>query len=191
AEGLRTLRSELLMRWFGEHGSTLAVVAAREKDGSSLLTANLAITFAQLGERTLVIDLNLRNPSQHLLFGTQAQPGVADLLGGRELLEDISPPQPFPNLFVLSAGVPAPNPQELLSGVQLARLLTELSSTFDAIILDTPPLLKFADAQLIAARAGASLLVAHRHATRVRDIERMKTQLHTSGSTLIGAVLRD
>ena len=191
AEALRTLRSELLLRWFGEQGSMLAVVSTDPDDGASALAANLAISIAQLGERTLLIDLDLRRPAQHTLFGLDSRHGMSDVLDGHVDIEELAIEEPFPQLHVLSAGTHAPNPQELLSRPRFAHTLQVLAARFDAVILDTPPLNGCADAQLIAARAGASLLVARRHRTLVPDLERLRAQITTSGARLLGAVMNE
>ena len=87
AEELRTLRSELMLRWFGRNNRILAVVELRSGNGSSTLAANLAVAFSQLGERTLLIDANLRTPSQHMLFGVEPQYGLVDCLKHGESLQ--------------------------------------------------------------------------------------------------------
>jgi protein-tyrosine kinase len=190
AEALRTLRSQLLMRWMGEHDCTLAVCSARTGEGCSTLAANLAIVFSQLGERTLLIDANLRQPVQHHLFGLGECDGLTDLIKGccrtEKALRRI--PQ-FDALNVLTAGTPPPNPQELLSRLPFAHLLDEMSSLYDVVIIDTPPLLEYADGQIIAARARGCLLGTRRDSTRVIDIARMKAQLDPNLTHVLGTVI--
>jgi protein-tyrosine kinase len=189
-EQLRTLRSQLLMKWFGSHGTALAVTAPRSGDGCSTLAANLAIVFAQLGERTLLIDTNMRNPVQYELFGLEANDGLAEVLNGRiSVDESLHRIAHFENLYVLPAGAPPPNPQELLSRLSFTELLEELSARFDVMLLDTPPLLNYADAQIVSARTGACLLGTRRHSTTFADVERAKTQLSPNITTILGAVI--
>lgn len=189
-EELRTLRSQLSMRWFGSHGTALAVVAARSGDGCSTLSANLALVFAQLGERTLLIDTNMRNPAQYSLFGLAGHEGLAEVLNGRVALDEaVHRIAQFENLCVLPAGAPPPNPQELLSRLSFTELLEELSARFDVMLLDTPPLLDFADAQIVAARAGGCLLGTRRHSSTLADVARVKSQLTPDITNLLGAVI--
>ena len=189
-EELRTLRSQLLMRWFGSHGTALAVVSPRSGDGCSTLAANLALVFAQLGERTLLIDTTMRNPAQYGLFGLDGHEGLAEVLNGRVAVEDaLHRITHFENLYVLPAGSPPPNPQELLSRLTFTELLEELSARFDVMLLDTPPLLDFADAQIVAARAGACLLGTRRNSTTMADIDRVKSQLNPNVTNMLGAVI--
>jgi chain length determinant protein tyrosine kinase EpsG len=190
AESLRTLRSQLLMRWMGEHDCTLAVCSARTGEGCSTLAANLAIVFAQLGERTLLIDANLRNPVQHHLFGLGECDGLTDLIKGccrtEKALRKVAQ---FECLNVLTAGTPPPNPQELLSRLPFAQLLDEMSNRYDVIIIDTPPLLEYADGQIVAARARGCLLGTRRDSTRLLDIARMKSQLDPNLTHVLGTVI--
>lgn len=190
AEELRVLRSELILRWFGRGNRTLSVMQARSGDGSSALAANLAIVFAQLGERTLLIDANLRAPVQHDLFGIRADYGLVDFLNGRDRLGDALVPVPgFNTLSVFCAGLPPPNPQELLSRVAFEYMLQTISGSFDIVIVDAPPVLESADAQLLAARTRGALLVAKRHHTKLADMQRMREQLEPSGAVVLGAVI--
>jgi len=190
AEELRTLRSELGLRWFGRGHRALAIVEARTGDGGAVLAANLAVAFAQLGERTLLIDGNLRAPGQHELFGLKAETGLADFIRGRENLDGAAVKVPgFSCLSVMFAGALPPNPQELLGHVSFAYLMETATTKYGVVIVDTPPMLQCADAQIIAARAGGAVLATKRHETRLNDVARIKSQLEAAGVTLLGAVV--
>ncbi len=191
AEALRSLRSELLLRFFnrGEHLS-LALVGAENDEGLALTTANLAISFAQLGKRTLLIDANLRSPQLHKLFGhNERNPGLTDLIAARTLVEPIAVPD-LGTLWVVAAGTQAPNPQELLASQHYAERLHDLSAHFEVIIINTPPLNHIADARLIAAQSGAALVVALQNVSRVQDLERICNTLHSLGVRLLGTALQ-
>jgi protein-tyrosine kinase len=190
AEELRTLRSELVLRWFGHGNRALAVVEARQEHGGSVLAANLAVTFAQLGERTLLIDANLRAPAQQALFGLKPDHGLVDFLKGRENLENaISKVPGFSTLSVICAGPLPPNPQELLGRVSFGYLMESAPAKFDVVIVATPPMLQCADAQLIAARTGAAVLSTKRHGTRLIDAMRVKSYLEAADVQLLGAII--
>jgi protein-tyrosine kinase len=190
AEELRTLRSELTLRWFNRGNRALAVIGARPEHGANLLAANLAVTFAQLGERTLLIDGNLRTPSQHTLFGIKPDFGLVDFLKGRENLENSMTKVPgFSRLSVICAGARPPNPQELLGRVSFGYLMESAPAKFDVVIVATPPMLHCADALLIASRARGAVLATKRHRTRVADVMRVKSQLEASDVQLLGAVI--
>jgi protein-tyrosine kinase len=189
AEALRTLRSRLMLTWFNDRRKTIAVTASRAGEGASILAANLAIVFAQLGERTLLVDANFRRPRQHDLFGLNSGAGLSKLLTWRCDAKDVLVPVlPFQNLSILSTGALPPNPQELLSGVGFSYLMETAPASFDIVIFDTPPILEFSDAQIVAARSGGCLLATRRHQTRLSDLERVKELLELSTTALVGAV---
>lgn len=192
AEALRIIRAQLMLDWFQDKSRSLAVVEAHDGDGASELAANLAITFAQLGERTLVIDGNLRHPRQHALFGLgiDSGPGLSNVLANRGTLKDmLHRIEPFNNLAVLCAGSPPPNPQELLGRVNFAYIVETMPAAFDVVIIDTPAALDYADAQLIVARTGGAVLATRRDESRLNDLKRTKAQIHAAGATLLGAVM--
>lgn len=191
AEALRSLRSELLLRYFsrGEHLS-LAVIGSEDDEGIALTAANLAVSFAQLGKRTLLVEGNLRLPQLHSLFGQdERNPGLSDLIAVRTPVEPVGITD-LGSLWVLAAGTPVPNPQELLASRNYAKSLHDLSPHFDVIIINTPPLNHIADARLIAAHSGAALLVAWEDVSRVKDLERICNTLHSLGVRLLGAALQ-
>jgi protein-tyrosine kinase len=190
AEALRELRSQLILRWFGEH-RTLAVLGARAHDGAGTVAANLAIVMAQLGEPTLLIDANLREPEQHKLFGLLPTVGLTDLLQNRDVHDEAIRPVPgIEHLSLLPAGPLPANPQELVSRTPLMYLMKTLPERFRAVILATPPALDYADAQVVAARARGCLLVTRRHRTRLADVERVKSQLEPGNVELLGGVIQ-
>jgi len=189
-EALRALRCQLMLRWFGGHRKTLALISAEHEDGSSQLAANLAIEVSQLGERTLLIDANLRHPNQHRLFGLDNQLGLSSVLAGRiHYSNAITPVKSFANLSILCAGAEPPNPQELLSRASFSQMLEAVGQKYDIVICDTPPALDNADAQIIAARAGCCVLVVRRDQTRMAHALRVKNQLFTAGAELLGVVM--
>jgi protein-tyrosine kinase len=191
-EALRTLRSQLLMRWFGREQRALAIASSSRDEACSTVAANLAIVFAQLGENTLLVDANLREPEQHRLFGLGTCNGLTDLIGERcGLDESLQRIAPFDKLSVMTAGAQPRNPQEILSGPLFADVLEDLVVEFDVVIVDTPPLLDFADAAIVAQRAGACVLTARRHLTSTVDLKRSKTMLRPTGATLLGVVINE
>lgn len=191
AEAFRRLRTELVLRWFGDK-RTLAVIGAREEDDADTVAANLAILMAQLGEPTLLVDANLRSPRQHTLFGLKPAVGLADLLRNRDVHDEAIVPIPaIENLHVLCAGAVPPNPQELVTRTPFIYLMKTLPERFRAVIVATPPALDCADAQVIADRTQGCLLVTRRHRTRVVDVERVKEQLRSGNTMLVGGVIRE
>src|SRR5450755_3440224 len=138
-EPLRALRSQLTHRWFTDVGhKALAVTSPGRGEGRSWLAANLATVFAQIGERTLLIDADMRHPRQHQIFNLGNDIGLSALLTGRAGREIIQRIHPQLRLFVLAAGLAPPNPQELLSGPIFEFVLDRLAGQFSVVIIDTP-----------------------------------------------------
>jgi chain length determinant protein tyrosine kinase EpsG len=190
AEALRGVRSELLLRWFNQGHGTLAVSETRAQQGAATLAANMAWLFAQLGQRTLLIDANLRRPEIQTLFKFDYQYGLADFLRGRFELKDVINSVPgFNQLSIMFAGKRPDNPQELLSLDSFRYLLETVPDEFDAVIVVGPPVLECADMQVIAARAGGCMLNVRRHRTRLGDLERARASLAPTGAPVVGWVL--
>jgi protein-tyrosine kinase len=192
SEAIRSLRSHLMLNWFSEVRSTLAISAARSGEGVSTVAANLAVAFAQLGERTLLIDANFRNPSQHRIFGLKPEHGLSSLLANRCAATDALTPVPgFRSLSVICAGATPPNPQELLSRVTFSYLAETAPAAFDIVIVDAPPVLEYGDARIIGARMEGCLLTARRHTSLMSDVRVAKELLASSNVVVVGAVLND
>lgn len=192
-EALRALRSQLMVRWFTgeEERKTLAIVSPGYGEGRSYLAANLAVVFSQLGEHTLLIDADLRNPRQHELFKLDNNSGLSSILSNRGDVSDIRRIPSFMDLSVLCAGPVPPNPQELLGRPLFSKLLEEMASEFDVIIIDTPAAEEFADVQNIAIRAGSALLLVRAQQTRMSDLRDLAKTLVNSGVVVVGSVLNE
>ncbi len=191
-EPLRVLRSQLSLRWANpKEGKILAIASPGRSEGRSWLAANLATVFAQMGERVLLIDADMRHSRQHELFNINNSVGLSALLTGRAGREIVCRIHPKLRLFVLPAGILPPNPQELL-GRQVFELVLDLfASQYDLIILDTPAASESADAQILAARADAAVLLARRNHTRVDELKAAMQNLTESGVHVIGSVVSE
>jgi protein-tyrosine kinase len=192
-ERLRALRSQLQLRWFDEPGrrTALSVVSGARGEGRSHLVANLAVTFAQLGQRTLLIDGDLRMPRQHRLFKIENQMGLSSLLAGRMQDQVVTFVHGIPGLAVLPAGPTPPNPAELLSRPALPRILEQSKSSFDVVLVDTPPMAAGADASLLARATGAAITLARTHITRAGHFQDVVGSLTDAGVFVVGSVLID
>jgi chain length determinant protein tyrosine kinase EpsG len=188
-EALRTLRSQLMTQWFGESNKALAVVSANAGEGSSNLTANLAILCSQLGRRTLLIDANLRDPRQQELFKLAEKRGLSDILAARQDMSLVSSIEAFPNLSVLGAGTLAPNPQELLNRATFANFMNEATAKFDVVLVDTSPTKTSADSQAVVAICKGALVVSRLNHTRHSDLYDINSQVRVTGARVIGAVI--
>jgi protein-tyrosine kinase len=189
-EPLRALRSQLNLRWVAEH-KVLAITSPGRGEGRSWLAANLATVYAQLGMRTLLIDSDMRQPRQHRLFNLNNGLGLSALLTGRASRDIVARIHPQLRLFVLTAGTLPPNPQELLARPIFDLVLQRFSEQYDIIIMDTPAASDVADAQIVAARADAAVLLARLNHTRSKQLTATMRNLTQSGVNVIGSVITD
>ena len=195
-ENLRAVRSQIMLRWFSTNPlhKVLAVVSPGQGDGRSFIAANLAVVFSQQGERTLLIDADLRSPTrqgQAALFKLGSGLGLSSILAGRAGLEIAQPVPSLPGLSVLPAGAIPPNPQELLGRLAFTQMLSAASQEFDVVLIDTPCGAEFADADIIASRAGAALMVARKDQSATPGLKQLARRLQQCDVTLLGSVLND
>ncbi len=191
-EPLRDLRSQLILRWFnGATRKVLAITSPGRREGRSWIAANLATMFAQLGERTLLIDGDMRHPRQHELFNIDNSVGLSALLTGRAGREIVHRVHPQLRLFVLASGILPPNPQELLEREVFDVVLNHFADQFTLVIIDTPAASEYADANILAAHAGAAIAVARRKHTRQVAFDQNLQNLSQTGVKLIGTVISD
>ncbi len=188
AEQFRAVRDQLMMCRFINSHKTLAIASSYRGEGRSLMAANLAIVFSQLGQRTLLIDADLRKPRQHKLFNLHSVYGTSDMLAERTDRTSLTKISELPNLSVLPAGTIAPNPAELISR-GFKSCLKHLQSQFDVILIDTPPANQCMDVQIIVSFCGVALLLARQNKTRLNDINVLKESLIDIGGQCLGAVL--
>jgi chain length determinant protein tyrosine kinase EpsG len=191
-EPMRALRSQLSLRWASKTDRrVLAVTSPGRGEGRSWLAGNLATVFSQMGERVLLIDADMRHPRQHRYFNLNNAVGLSSLLTGRAGREVVARIHPQLRLFVLPAGLRPPNPQELLSRPVFEVVLNSFADQYDLVIIDTPASTQAADAQIVAARAGAALLLARKNHTLHAQLSATMHDLTQSGVAVLGSVLNE
>ena len=188
SESIRSLRTELVLRTRNLRTGILALLSPCAAEGRSQLAAELAIAFAQLGRRTLLVDADLRRPRQHVLFGAENDIGLAQALveGGAVHLHAI---QGLPQMALLTSGVLPPNPVELLSGMRFEQLTVEWRRNFEYVILDTPPAAESSDAIAVANAAGNVLVLSRANVTPFSALKEMSRRLETTHTRTLGAVI--
>ena len=190
AEEFRSLRRELLATVFSDvDGRALAVVSAQQGDGKTYLAGNLAVSFSQFAGRTLLIDANLRRPALHCMLRTRREVGLSNLLAGEVKGEAVVPVEGVQGLHFIAAGPALADPVQLLQGPRFSMLLEQMVDSFDYVFIDTPSNDTGPDARLIAARAGAALLVGRKGHSRVSSCRRLLSQLNLGPSLVAGVVL--
>lgn len=189
AEEFRDLRGQLLLQWFDHDRKTLTALGAERHEGCSNTISNLAVTFAQLGKRTLLIDGDMRSPELHNIFNLPRNSGLSTILSGRK--NDCLPYQinTLPSLFVLPSGPVPPNPQELIIQPSFKILLAIASDKFDVVLIDTPPAHMFSDAEIIASLVEGAFIVIKQDKTRTDLLKELIERLNISNVTIAGCVL--
>ena len=192
-EQLRAIRSQLMLRWFdrAEERQVLTIVGAERGEGRTYLAANLAVVFAQLGERTLLVDADMRSPRQHLLFSLENRTGFSTMLAGRLREDAIVRIPDLAGLSVLPAGPTPPNPLELLNRLNFEEFMIGVRGLYDVIIVDTPALTVGEDAAMIAVKTGAAVAVARSGSTRVAAFTDLVQGLMDAGVAVVGSVLNE
>jgi len=193
-EAFRALRTSLVLPTNGINGQSgrpiVLVTSAQPLEGKTTTACNLAMALAVGGARVLLIDADLRRPGMHRTLQIPNEQGLAQVLSGEATLRDVVRRTSEPNLLVLTAGAPPPNPSELLASDRMKRLLTALSSgPFDWILVDAPPVLAVTDAVILAPLVSGVAFVFGAEMTRRRLAERAVETLMASGPHAVGGIL--
>ncbi|XHS80382.1 polysaccharide biosynthesis tyrosine autokinase [Burkholderiaceae bacterium UC74_6] len=193
AEAFRAIRSQVTMRASPnpQDRKALAVISAGTGDGKTFFAANLAVSLAQLGGRTLLVDADLRSARQHQVFGLANSVGLSSILSGRAESQVIERVEGIPSLFVLPGGPLPPNPSELVERQAFGLLMQELVSKFDHVVVDTPAAVMGADSAVVAARCGSAVVVARKNLSRVAGMQDLLASLTGSGVEIIGAIVNE
>jgi polysaccharide biosynthesis transport protein len=205
SEAYRSLRTNLMFSQTGEK-RVILVTSATIKEGKSTIAANLAVVVAQQGARVLLIDADLRKPSQHHTFGLAREPGLSECLIGQigwrdavrrfsdVMLGDMGIDRALmtpglDQLDILTSGRIKANPPDLLASPSMQQILNEVREEYDMVVIDMPPTLHTTDATILAPLADGVLLVYHIGAVVRGALKRVKTSLENVGGHVLGIVL--
>ena len=190
AEAYRSLRTNLIFSSVEKPIRTLLVTSAAREDQKSATLANLAVTFAQGGNRTILVDADLRQPQQHLIWGLENQHGISQMMVDDAALKD--PPlreSSVDNLQLLCTGGLPPNPADLLGGKRMADIIAALKERADYVLFDSPPVLAATDAALLGIKLDAALLAVRAGDTRRDHSAQARQALERVHVRIVGAVL--
>lgn len=191
AESFRSLRTALEFSTPEGSPKVIHLTSAVPSEGKSVSAANLAVIFAEAKDRVLLIDTDLRNPSQHKLFGLPNTNGLTNYLAGDARPIDIAQPTRVKNLFLITSGPIPPNPITLLSTAKMVDLisLALAENRFDHIVIDGPPVVGLADALILANHADATLLVVASGSTRVTELKGSIKRLESANAVILGSIV--
>src|SRR5208283_3200865 len=190
AESYRALRTSLLLSNLGAPPKVIMVTSALPQEGKTTTSINCAVVLAQTGIRVLLIDADLRRPSIHKTLGMGPRSGLSNVLTGSATLEQaITRSTVLPNLNILPAGTPPPNPAELLASINMRDVLEQLRGQYDHIVVDTPPTLSVTDAVVLSPRADAIVLVIRSGQTTKQALRRARDILMQVNAKVSGVLL--
>lgn len=192
AEAYRTLRTNLEFSNLDKSLRTLLVTSAGAEEGKSTTLANLAVTIAQSGKRVVLVDADLRRPTQHQIFGLKNNAGLSDMVRDDALLAQ--PPlqeSGVQNLKVLTSGQLPPNPAEILGSKRMSEIVAALLEHADMLLFDAPPLLAVTDAAVLSSKVDGVLLVVSAGKTKRESAKKAQMQLEKINARILGAVVNN
>lgn len=190
AESYRSLRTSVEFLALEKRMQTIQITSAQAGEGKTTTVVNLAVAFAQAGEKVIVIDCDLRRPRLHEYFGLDRHLGFTSvLLNERDLDEVVCPAPGFDNLHVLCSGPLAPNPSELLGSERFSELMRDLCTKHSVVLIDSPPVLPVTDALVLSRVTDATIVVAASNISSKRRVARSFESLRQVGAPLVGSVL--
>ena len=189
-EAYNSIRTNLLFTQQGEKCPIFVVTSPTANNGKTINSANLAINFAQMGKKTLVIDADMRNPSLHKLFSLSSRNGLSEILAG--LTDNITVTKTdIENLSVLTSGKIPPNPTELLSSPRMDKLLDFVKEHYDCVFVDTPPVNIVTDATVFSQKATGYILIVKTDTTNIPELKTTVSTLQGINANILGFILND
>ena len=189
-EAYNSIRTNLLFSQQGEKCPVFVVTSPTANNGKSINATNMAISFAQMGKRTLLIDSDMRNPTIHRLFSIPVKNGLSEILAG--LTDNITVSKTdIPNLSVLTSGKIPPNPTELLSSARMDKLLNFVKEHYDCVFIDTPPINIVTDTTSFSTKATGYILIVKSVSTDIQDVKAAVSSLERLDANIVGFVLND
>jgi capsular exopolysaccharide synthesis family protein len=189
AEAFRSMRTNVLFAAADEGSRSLVVTSTGPGEGKTMVAANLAIGFAQAGQRVILIDADMRRPRVHQIFGQNQEPGLSNLMVGHAVASATICKSGVPGLWLLNAGRIPPNPAELLGSRRFKEFIALLSQHFDAVIIDSPPIMAVTDSAIVASAASGIVFVVGAEMTSRQAARHAIEQLQNGRPRFFGAVL--
>lgn len=189
-EAYNAIRTNLMFTQHGEKCPIFVVTSPTANNGKTINSANLAISFAQIGKKTLIIDSDMRNPSLHKLFSLSSKNGLSEILAG--LTDNIAVSKTdIENLSVLTAGKIPPNPAELLASERMDKLLAFVREHYDCVFIDTPPVNLVTDATVFAQKTTGYIIIIKTDTTKLPELKVTVNTLENLDSSILGFIIND
>ncbi|RIL77081.1 polysaccharide biosynthesis tyrosine autokinase [Staphylococcus cohnii] len=189
SEKFRGIRSNIMFSSAEKEIQSLLITSEKPKSGKSTVSANIAVTYAQTGYKTLIIDGDLRKPTQHYIFDLSNNSGLSNLIINKASYSESIKETRVENLSILTAGPTPPNPSELIASAQFNEIYNELLNEYDFIVVDTPPINTVTDAQIYAQTIQNCALVIDAEKNNKNEVKKAKDLINKAGGKLLGAIL--
>ncbi|WP_239769855.1 polysaccharide biosynthesis tyrosine autokinase [Mammaliicoccus sp. P-M57] len=189
SEKFRGIRSNILFSTADDDVQTLLVTSDKPSSGKSTVSANIAVTYAQAGFKTLLIDGDMRKPTQHYIFNKNNIKGLSNVIINKNSFEEAVNNTEIPNLDVLTSGPIPPNPSELIGSTNMLEIFENLKKQYDFILVDTPPVNTVTDAQLFGELTKNAVYIIDVESNNKESVKKGKELLEKSGTKILGAIL--
>lgn len=188
SEKLRGIRSNIMFSNVEEIKSVL-ITSEKPAAGKSIVSANIAITYAQAGYKTLIIDGDMRKPTQHYHFGTSNYDGLSNLIIGKSEFDKSIRSTRVENLDLLTSGPVPPNPSELIASKNFKKIFETLQNEYDFILIDTPPIVSVTDAQVFLQYVPNCVMIIDAQKNNKNEVKKAKQLIEQADGHVVGAVL--
>ena len=189
SEQYRTIRTNIEYSNVDQNTKTILVTSSDKNEGKTTTVSNLAVSFANLNKKVLIVDCDLRNPSIHKMFKINNIYGLTDILAKDRAVDKCIQETELKNLYVLTAGAIPPNPAEILSSDKMKNLIEDLKNIYDYIFIDTPPIGLVTDAGVLSSFIDGVVLVVKAESVEKKFLEETKKKLDAVDARILGAIL--
>ena len=189
SEQYRAIRTNIEYSNVDQNTKTILVTSSDKNEGKTTTVSNLAVSFANLNKKVLIIDCDLRNPSIHKMFKLNNIYGLTDILAKDRAVDKCIQETELENLYVLTAGATPPNPAEILSSEKMKNLIEDLKNIYDYIFIDTPPIGLVTDAGALSSFIDGVVLVVKSESVEKKYLEETKKKLDAVDARILGAIL--
>lgn len=189
SEQYRAIRTNIEYSNVDQNTKTILVTSSDKNEGKTTTVSNLAVSFANLNKKVLILDCDLRNPSIHKMFKLNNIYGLTDILAKDRAVDKCIQETELENLYVLTAGATPPNPAEILSSEKMKNLIEDLKNIYDYIFIDTPPIGLVTDAGVLSSFTDGVVLVVKSESVEKKYLEETKKKLDAVDARILGAIL--
>ena len=189
SEQYRAIRTNIEYSNVDQNTKTILVTSSDKNEGKTTTVSNLAVSFANLNKKVLIVDCDLRNPSIHKMFKLNNIYGLTDILAKDRAVDKCIQKTELENLYVLTAGATPPNPAEILSSEKMKNLIEDLKNIYDYIFIDTPPIGLVTDAGVLSSFIDGVVLVVKSESVEKKYLEETKKKLDAVDARILGAIL--